>query len=60
MGSKSLHDLKIKFVAKLGLMGKYDDGEEKYHVIIPKQHVKEIKNLNLKGKQIKITMEDEL
>jgi hypothetical protein len=58
IGAKSLQQLKIKFVAKLGVMGKYEkDGVEKYHVIVPRQFIDDVKNL--KGKQVKITIEDE-
>jgi hypothetical protein len=51
--------LKIKFVAKLGVMGKYErDGVEKFHVIVPRQFIDDVKGL--KGKQVKITIEDEI
>jgi hypothetical protein len=57
--SAEIQRLKIKFVAKLGAMGTYSDGEEKFHVMIPKQYISnEIRNL--KGKQVKITLEDEI
>ncbi len=55
---QQLAPLKIKFVAKLGIMGKYEDGEEKFHIIVPKQYVDQVRNL--KGKQVKMTLEDEL
>ena len=45
--------LQIVFVAKLGTMG-----EDKFHVIIPKQFNDKIRNL--KGKQVKLIMDDEL
>jgi hypothetical protein len=51
--------MKIVFAAKLGSMGKYEkDNEQKYHVMIPREHIEKIKNL--KGKQVKVTIEDEL
>lgn len=57
--SAQIQKLKIKFVAKLGAMGTYSDGEEKFHVMIPKQFINnEIRDL--KGKQVKITLEDEI
>jgi hypothetical protein len=49
--------MKVKFVTKLGLMGRYNDGEEKFHIIIPKEHVSEVRNC--KGKQVRIIMDDE-
>lgn len=56
---RRLGDLKIIFAAKLGAMGKYErDNEEKFHVIIPRQFVDKLRNL--KGKQVKVTIEDEL
>jgi hypothetical protein len=57
----SAHKLKIIFVAKMGVSGKYDkDGRKKYHVMIPRQHIDKIENLNLEGKQVKVTIEDEI
>lgn len=54
-----LKELKIIFAAKLGSMGKYQkDNEEKFHVIVPRQFVDKVRNL--KGKQVKVTIEDEL
>jgi len=50
--------MEIKFVAKLGAMGTYTDGTKKYHVMIPKQYVDRIENLE--GKQVKIVLTDEL
>ena len=51
--------MQIKFVAKLGAMGKYDkDKEEKFHVMIPRQYIDEIKHM--KGKQVKVTIEDQI
>ena len=35
--------LRIKFIAKLGAMGKYQDGKDKFHIIIPKQYIDQIK-----------------
>jgi hypothetical protein len=59
IGAQSLQKLKIKFVAKLGVMGKYErDGVEKFHVIVPRQFIDDVKDL--KGKQVKITIEDEI
>jgi hypothetical protein len=59
IGAQSLQKLKIKFVAKLGVMGKYErDGVEKFHVIVPRQFIDDVKGL--KGKQVKITIEDEI
>lgn len=50
--------MKIVFVAKLGSMGRYErDQQQKFHVMIPREHIDKIKNL--KGKQVKITIEDE-
>lgn len=45
--------LKIVFVAKLGRMA-----EDKFHVIVPKQYNEKIKHL--KGKQVKLVLDDEL
>jgi hypothetical protein len=54
-----LEQLKIKFVAKLGGIGNYEsDGEQKYHVMIPRQFIDQVKDL--KGKQVKVTIEDEI
>lgn len=50
--------MEIKFVAKLGAMGTYTDGTKKYHVMVPKQYVDRIENLE--GKQVKIILTDEL
>jgi hypothetical protein len=51
-------EMKIVFVAKLGSMGRYErDQEQKFHVMIPREHIGKIKNL--KGKQVKVTIEDE-
>ena len=56
----SAHRLKIKFVAKLGVSGKYDkDGRTKYHIMVPRQHIDQIESLDLEGKQVKVTIEDE-
>ena len=58
--SNVLQELKIRFVAKLGVSGKYDkDGLKKFHVMIPRQYTEELDKLNLEGKQVKITLEDE-
>jgi hypothetical protein len=58
-GKEKLKELKIIFVAKLGGMGKYArDNEQKFHVIIPRQHIDKIRDL--KGKQVKVTIEDEI
>jgi hypothetical protein len=41
--------------------GKYDkDGRKKYHIMIPRQHIDQIESLDLEGKQVKVTLEDEL
>jgi len=45
--------LKIVFVAKLGAMG-----EDKFHVIVPKQYNNKVRNL--RGKQVRIELNDEL
>lgn len=45
--------LKIVFVAKLGKMG-----DDKYHIMIPKQYHDKIKHLQ--GKQVKLILDDEL
>jgi hypothetical protein len=50
--------MEIKFVAKLGAMGAYTDGTRKYHVMIPKQYIDRVENLE--GKQVKIILTDEL
>ena len=50
--------MEIKFVAKLGAMGAYKDGSKKYHVMVPKQYIDRIGNLE--GKQVKIILTDEL
>ena len=50
--------MEIKFVAKLGAMGTYTDGTRKYHVMVPKQYIDRIENLE--GKQVKIILTDEL
>lgn len=53
-----IEKMKIVFVAKLGSMGRYErDQEQKFHVMIPREHISKIKNL--KGKQVKVTIEDE-
>jgi len=39
-------------------MGKYDDGEDKFHIIIPKQYVSQVRNL--KGKHIRVYVDDEI
>ena len=45
--------LKIVFVAKLGRMA-----EDKFHAIISKQYNEKVKHL--KGKQVKLVLDDEL
>ena len=50
--------MEIKFVAKLGAMVTYTDGTRIYHVMIPKQYIDRIENLE--GKQVKIILTDEL
>jgi hypothetical protein len=51
--------MKITFAAKLSVMGKYEkDNEQKFHVMIPREHIDMVRNL--KGKQVKVTIEDEL
>jgi hypothetical protein len=55
---EGFREMKVKFVAKLGAMGKYDkDGEDKFHIMIPRQFIDEVRDL--KGKQVKVTIEDE-
>jgi hypothetical protein len=49
---QSRQELKVRFVAKLGVMS-----EDKFHVMIPKQFNDQVRNL--KGKQVKVTIEDE-
>jgi hypothetical protein len=49
---QSKQELKVRFVAKLGAMS-----EDKFHVMIPKQFNDQVRNL--KGKQVKVTIEDE-
>jgi hypothetical protein len=53
-------ELKIKFVSKLGTIGTYSDGKKKFHVMVPKQFNEELDKLALEGKQVKITLEDEI
>ena len=53
MISLSKQKLKIVFVAKLGAMS-----EDKFHIMVPKQFNEKIRNL--KGKQVKIILDDEL
>jgi hypothetical protein len=53
MSTISKQKLKIVFVAKLGAMG-----DDKFHVMVPKQFNDQIRDL--KGKQVKIIMNDEL
>jgi hypothetical protein len=48
-----IEKLKIVFVAKLGAMS-----ADKFHIMVPKQFNDKIKNL--KGKQVKVIMDDEL
>lgn len=56
---RAIEAMKITFVAKLGAMGKYEkDALQKFHVMVPKQYVDQVKDL--KGKQVKVTIEDEL
>lgn len=58
---KVLDRLKIKFVAKLGVSGKYTkDGLTKFHIMIPRQFAEELERLHLEGKQVKVTVEDEI
>jgi hypothetical protein len=48
-----------KYIYKLTGNGKYQsDNEEKYHIMIPKQFIHDVKDL--KGKQVKVTLEDEI
>jgi hypothetical protein len=51
-------EMQIKFVAKLGAMGTYSDGTKKYHVMVPKQFIEQIEDLE--GKQVKIILTDEI
>jgi hypothetical protein len=55
---KQIHKLKIKFIAKLGAMGKYKDGQEKYHVMIPKQYFNQVKDL--RGTDVRIVIDNEI
>lgn len=50
--------LRIKFIAKLGAMGKYQDGKDKFHIIIPKQYIDQIKKY--KGTHVRIEMDNEI
>jgi hypothetical protein len=43
---------------KLGSMGKYDDGIEKFHIIVPKEYGKQVKDL--KGKHVRVYVDDEI
>jgi hypothetical protein len=49
--------LKIKFIAKLGAMGKYQDGEKKYHIIIPRKYISHIKDLE--DEQLRAVIDNE-
>jgi hypothetical protein len=52
-------DLRIRFVAKLGAMGKYQkDGEDKFHIIIPRGYIEQLRSL--KGKQVRVEIDDEI
>jgi hypothetical protein len=55
---KNIAGLRIKFIVKLGTMGTYDDGVDKYHLIVPKEYGKQIKDL--KGKQVRVVVDDEI
>jgi hypothetical protein len=39
-------------------MGPYGDGVDKFHLIIPKEYVKKVKDL--KGKQVRVYVDDEI
>jgi hypothetical protein len=55
---KSLEQMKIRFVAKLGVTGKYKKGgKEKLHVLVPKEYVDQLKSL--KGKQVRVVIDNE-
>jgi len=43
---------------ELGAMGKYSDGEDKFHIMIPKRFFKQVKDL--KGEQIRVLINDEI
>ena len=51
-----LQELEIKFIAKVGTAGKYSDGEEKFHVMIPKRFMDKVRRL--KGEQVKVIIND--
>jgi hypothetical protein len=55
-----IQEMRIRFVSKLGTIGKYSDNRRKYHVMIPKQFIDELDKLDPEGKQIKVTIEDEI
>jgi hypothetical protein len=55
---RSITDLKIKFIVKLGTMGTYGDGVDKFHLIIPKEYGKQVRDL--KGKQVRVYVDDEI
>ena len=55
---RNLEELKIKFIVKLGTMGTYGDGEDKLHLIIPKEYVDQLRDL--KGKQVRVYVDDEI
>jgi hypothetical protein len=55
-----IQEMKIRFVSKLGTIGRYSDNRKKYHVMIPKQFIDELDTLDLEGKQVKVTIEDEI
>jgi hypothetical protein len=55
---RSLNDLKIKFIVKLGTMGTYGDGVDKFHLIVPKEYGKQVRDL--KGKQVRVYVDDEI
>ena len=55
---RNIAGLKIKFIVKLGTMGTYGDGVDKFHLIVPKEYHKQIKDL--KGKQVRVYLDDEI
>ena len=58
MKAQIIQQLEIKFIAKIGPTGKYSDGAEKFHVMIPKRYLDKVKKL--KGEQVKVVINDDI
>jgi hypothetical protein len=55
---KQVEKLRIKFIAKLGAMGKYQDGEKKFHIIIPRKYIDQIRELE--DEHIRVEIDNEI